>query len=261
MIREGAAVFLLIFAVAASGYAQAETPELTGGEPENPVFWWTLTDELSPKELRAIHENAELHRVRYLQAVEAGYRDPLPEDRLKAITSFFTGTMTPELFPLWRAFDAFSTYFYEDDRWEAFAVAPKMLAKYGLEGAVAETIIHYTLRQLDESQDLVREFAPDTLLLMDLAREAGAKAGLKAVKESLDRRDGELIAEATGRNPAFIARLIETWQRAPIRETAVFILPELRDKLSPADWERFRLFLLKEVAPKMSTIDFAHEGE
>ena len=261
MTREAAAVFLLIFAVAVSGYAQAETSELTGGEPENPVFWWTLTDELTPEKLRAIHEDAELHRVRYLQAVEAGYRDPLPEDRLKAITSFFTGTMTPELFPLWRAFDAFSTYFYEDDRWEAFAVAPKMLAKYGLEGAVAETIIHYTLRQLDESQDLVRELAPDTLRLMALAREAHAKAGIKAVKEGLDRGDGEVIAQATDNNPAFIARLIESWQREPIRETVALILPELREKLSPDDWERFRLFLLKEIAPKMSTIDFAHEKE
>ncbi len=256
-------IFLLVLAAASASYAQAAAIDdfgHSGTEPENPVFWWSLTDDLSPAELRAIHENDELHQRRYLQAVKAGYRDPLPEERLEAITSFFTGQMTPELFPIWLVFDAYSTHFYGGDRWEAFSKAPTQLAKYGIENSAVQTIIHATLRQLDESQALVRDLAPDSLLFVALARKAEAKVGATAVKESIERRDGTTIALATGRSPAFVTRIIKNSQREPSRETVAVILPQLKDNLSSDDWDRFRLFLLKEAAPMISTIDFSGEG-
>lgn len=265
MMRRVLLTILLVVVASSSGYAQStasEGPGLSGTEPEDPVFWWTLTDELSPEELRAIYEDAELHRVRYRQAAEAGYREPLPEDRLKAITEFVTGSMTPELFPMWLAFDAFSAHFHGENRWEAFAKAPTQLAKYGIDDPAAQSIIDSALRQLDESQALARELASDTLLFVALAREAKAnKVGARTLNESIARGDPNTIALATGHSPAVVAKLMKTWRREPVRETIVVILPELKSKLSNANWERFRLFLLKEVAPMMSGIDFSKSEE
>jgi len=77
--RKPAFILLILVAIQASSLiGQNQTKVASPGTSQSPTTtedsprWWTLTDEITPQELRAIHEDIELHKERYREAVQAG---------------------------------------------------------------------------------------------------------------------------------------------------------------------------------------------
>ncbi|HSL83314.1 MAG TPA: hypothetical protein VLF66_11105, partial [Thermoanaerobaculia bacterium] len=77
--------------------------------PPGSPLWWTLTDEISPMELRTALRDPEAHLARYLAAIEAGVADVLPEDQVQTLSFYYNRDLTPELTPMWVAFSAFAS--------------------------------------------------------------------------------------------------------------------------------------------------------
>jgi hypothetical protein len=49
---------------------------------------------------------------------------------------------------------------------------------------------------------------------------------------------------------------MRAWETDPTATSAQKLLPRLKESLSPEDWEGLRAYLLAEVAPVTSAIDF-----
>lgn len=226
---------------------------------ESPL-WWPLTDELSPQELKNRYEDPTQHIVRFHQAVELGYTAPKPEEQLVFLTSYFNGRATPELIPMWIAFDAFSSKFYFD-RDLALQEVPFELYEYGLEPEPAHTIIRLAIEHLDASQALAKAITPAVLEFVNVMDEASSMLEKSAFDKAVDMRDSRALARATARDSQEVHRLMQTWSIEPSKFYAMKNLPKLEAELSSEDWERFRLFLLEEQATQMSTIDFEYPGE
>lgn len=232
-----------------SGQEQPEsTSSETGQEDDNPR-WWTLSDEITPKELRAIHEDRELQKELYREAVRAGTRDPLPEKRMERLHFFIDGSMRPELFQMWSVFDAFAISFGSE-----MAQPRASLAEFGFEGQVLEEIVQFCSdywRQRQVLMTKLMEEAQPALEFVRLGREALGEEDFKAANEA---EDTTRLAAATGFSVKQIEEIFETRGRTPVQGFAAQALPLLKDILEPADWNRFRLYLLEVQAPMMSSI-------
>lgn len=246
----------IFFSLVAPGSGM--TPAEAGASP----LWWTLTDELSPTELRALHENVELHRERYAEASDAGYRHILGEpSSVVQVKFFYDGSLHPELVPMWMAFNAFSYRFHEEGRPNYHEEAPAALADYGIEGEAQEKVLAVALRFLDESQELVSQLRGEQLAFGEILREAQERLDRDVYREAVASRDASLLARVTARDPARVERLMRVWERNPITERAVVSLRMLKAELEPADWARLRRFLLLEIAPVISVLDFDDEDQ
>lgn len=142
-----ALAFVAPWAGAAAG-ATEEAPD--GPSP----LWWTLTDEITPRELRAALADPELSRERYADAVAAGYAAPVPEASLRSIRLFYTGALTPELVPMWQAFHGFAAPMRGESASRLQAKARFDLKSYGFEAAAVEAIVGAALGFLDRAESL-----------------------------------------------------------------------------------------------------------
>ena len=220
--------------------------------------WWTLTDSLTPAELKAIHENPDLHRERYLDAVREGVRDALPEKRTQRINSFFTGELTPELFPMWLAFNGLSVNLYEADSSELNEKTDWLLSA-GFDPSLAERIVQVAVENLEESTSLGRELHESAWAFALVLAEARSKLGRPVVDQAVKENKLNQIALATSRDSAELASLKAVWERDPIKEVNVETITRLRSELTEEQWQRLRAFLLERIAPMISTLDFAEE--
>ena len=84
--------------------------EADGLYPSCEALWWTLSDEVTPEELREAWRSVAASRSRYLAALGDG---AAPEDR-EAVRFFLSGALTPELVPMWMALAAFTEGMSED---------------------------------------------------------------------------------------------------------------------------------------------------
>lgn len=242
--------------------------------PEDSPLWWTLTDEITPQELRAIYRDDSAHLVRYQAAVEAGLAVPLNERQKKALKFHYHPTQNPELAPMWSAFSAFATAHLEDD---GPSVTGERLVPYGISPGGIDAILSVGEEQFQEHLAMVEELEAESQEYLRLYRRlddlARAPAEVKqahsvpaarhltpeGLLEAVDRDDVALLAAASGETPAKVARLLWVAKSNPPAATAGENLVTLRARLSAEDWNAFRRFLLEQVVSRMGPFtDFVY---
>jgi len=234
--------------------------------PEDSPLWWTLTDEITPQELRAIYRDDTGHLERYQAAVEAGTKPPLNEMGKKALKFFYDPDQNPELTAMWMAFSAFATAHLEDD---GHAVTADRLRPYGISPGGVAAILSVGEEQLQEHLGMVEDLKEESREYMQLYRRlddlARAPAEIKAqqpapearrltpegLREAVKRNDVALLAAASGESPEKVERLLWVAKSNPPAATAGENLVTLRARLSEEDWNAFRRFLLEEVVTRM----------
>jgi hypothetical protein len=217
--------------------------------------WWTLTDELTPQELRAIHEDVELTRERYREAVNAGEKEFMPEERLARLDFYIDGSTHPELFQMWSVFDAFASGF------EIPEVDPRAsLAEFGFEGEVLDTIVSFSSDYWREKKILMERLMREAQPVLAFFRLGRESLGEEVFDAAYEAEDLIVMAGATGLSVDQVEEIIEAGRRTPADDYAAEALPPLKELLKPDDWDRFRSYLLKVKAPTMSGISTAVLG-
>jgi len=222
---------------------------------EDDARWWTLTDEITPHQLRAIHEDVELHRERYQEGVKAGTRDPLPRG-IEGPSFFIDGTTHPELFQMCSVFDAFAIGFGLQE-----ADPRASLVKFGFEGEVLETIIQFTNDYWRERQVLTEKLSEEMQPVLEFVLLGREKLGEENFKAAYKTRNATMLASVTGYSVEQVEKAFDLMNQAPMGDFSAQALPLLKQLLAPADWNRFRAYLLEVQAPMMSSVSTDVLGE
>lgn len=241
--------------------------------PVDSPQWWTLTDDVTPAELRRLYNDRSLSLERYDAAVEAGLERPLPErgeESRECLTFYFHPELTPELEPMWLAFDTFFVFYTPGEHaWEEnVEAAPRDLQqKFGVSPSGVTTILSAAAITAVEFDSLMADLGPKqdamTLLLMELSADpvrAAAAPPEGQLFEAMLQKDYATVAAAVGRSESEIRALVDAhadWN-APYALVAEQ-LPGLKAALNDSDWQGLRRYLLETVvARKGASIHFDH---
>jgi hypothetical protein len=230
--------------------AQTTDPKIPASSP----VWWTLTDEITPQELRRIYGDPKDSQRRYLLAVEKGLVKPLSPERLEELVFFQHGGQSPELLPMSEAFTLFAFRLHHRPSW--IEAGEKDLLAFGISAGGIETIIEGAERFAVEAEAMSDELREDQGAFLDIMRRAQERLGGQALDRALEARDVATLSIAAGTPVPETRRLMEAWEIDPAAEVSATTLPRLKDALTPEDWEAFRRYLLIEVAPVSSATDF-----
>ena len=241
-----ALALLLLAAALPTGSISAQWYRLLPSDPASP-YWWTLSDQVSPAELRRALQEPEAHRERFRNAVRAGKLPGAGEGRADWVRNYVESA---ELVPMWQAFSAYDTWFHISI---GYPEATRDLREYGVSAEGAERIVE----EIDVHD---RRFAAITAELGDQPRqfaELVARAGIVRPDhlDDLPPATRDRVVRATGVQPERVEHLHSQWKRSPLGEAAIPSLVSLRADLSPADWRAFRTFLLREVAPSLTVLE------
>lgn len=241
--------------LAAPGAAQP----FLADEDESSVVWWTLSDSVSPADLRFRHTDPGTQVVRFenseamQQFTAASGIEPPAGD---GITYYFNPAEEPEHTPLWLAFNALGHKF-------AFGAdeSRRRLSKRGISRAGRLAIELHVLRYREESTRRSDELAEDSMAFVDFMRKKLRKAPNTAARARMTEawHRGELNSRGfrhegrrVGRKE--LERYHRAWMEVPLTSVASVVLPQLRSTLDDADWAKFREFLLAEVVPGIGSM-------
>jgi len=248
-----AAALLLTLALPATGQLV--------GRPigDDPAYWWTLTDEITPDELRAELQSREKSRERLRAAIEAGLHREVPEERIAELGFFIEGGLTPQLVPLWEAFDSWASPLDYLPGWEETLrqhLVDCQLSEGGAAQVMAVSHDHNlrTAKIMDRLGTRASRFFAEVLRP---ARERLGRAGGNAAVK--DREYGRLAAIA-GKRAAEVEELHEAWNTDPAAEAALESIKELRQILSDSDWNGLRACLLMTTARDISRHHYGPEA-
>lgn len=242
--------FIILVLVAIHASPLLGQQQTTPSSPVDSVYWWTLTDEITPQELRAIHEDIELHKERYLEAVKAGTRRP--KKHMELVNFFIDGSTHPELYQMWSAFEAFAiTFGFEETDPRA------SLAEFGFEGEVLEKIVNISSEFCRDREILQMKVEELFIDVIEFARLSKASLGERNTSIAVKAKDVTMLANATGYSGERVEELLELWEQTPATDFAAQTLPLLKEVLGPTDWNRFRLYLVEVQAPMMSSLGYA----
>lgn len=201
-------------------------------------------------------QNPAENRRRYREAMQGGTAPRVSEDGLAKVTIYLSGDQSPELTPMWDAFDAFALRF--PGRGTGYPEAAGELEESGVSRAGIETIlaiIHQHLRQRDA---LGEELGPMQRAFAEILGQTRAALG-DGFERSRHSQDVKTLAGIAGRSEAEVAELMAAWERDPGVEVSLESIRQLKLELSREDWDRLRAFLLNEVAPVMSYSAFRED--
>lgn len=249
--RRLGALLALVFVLGNPVAAGAQPMDLD--TPAVSPLWWTLTDEISPAELRAAFRDPEAHMRRYEEALEAGaISHPLTEEELSLLSFYYNRRTTPELTPLWLAFEEFSGGHLG---LRGVRHAERTLSVFGFSQTAIDTILLFAARQRTESLALVEEVGAKSMRFVEIQRRAIRARGGDRRANAIVRRAAEqgvdLLLPHAEVPRSELVELRAAWRRLPVSETAEKLLPGLRQQLEEADWQRFRILLLVHVLPGM----------
>ena len=228
--------------------------------PVDSPLWWTLTDEVSPAELKQLHSDRSLSLARYDAAVKAGLERPLPEQGpygRECLLFYFNTELTPELEPMWLAYASFYAFYTpgEHAREENVQAAPRDLRRFGVSPSGVDAILKAAAATQAEFDSLMAHFGPKlremTILLREVyddPRRAAAAAPEGEVYEAVQRKDYGTVASALGRPEGDIRALVDSHADWDVPYALVAeALPVLREELTEGDWQGLRRYLLEVV--------------
>ena len=218
--------------------------------------WWTLTD-MTPEELRAIHEDRAETEKRYRRLVAEG-KTEAPEDEAEygRMAMVYLGSDTPELVPLWRAFDGFAGFFRLMPSWHDRA--KDELLRYGVSEGGADAVIQYGVFLTDWIQAEIDAASPRIEKWMVALREAQRELGEDRYRQAVEARRASYLGSFGGLGEEESQDLMDLWLSNPVKDLKMARLVDLRQQLSEEDWNTFRGFLLVKIAP--STLLFLKEN-
>jgi hypothetical protein len=158
---------------------------------------------------------------------------------------------------MWVVFSSFAAGFVYD------AVDPRVsLAEFGFEGEVLDTIVGMTTEYWDKRENLQKGLREEMKAVAELSRLGKEILGEKNFKVAIKAKDANMLAHATGYSVEKVEKLLKLgWEATPTQDLTVQTLPLIKEALGPADWERFRLYLLEVRASDMSASNFANFEE
>ncbi len=247
-----AAILAVVIALAGSRPSSAQPMDLD--TPVDSPLWWTLTDEITPGQLRATYRDPMAQVDRYQAAMKAGLAaQNFNEEQLKSVKFYYNTRLDPELTPMWLAFEAFAGAHLH---FRGAAHATDALTNFGFGRTAVTTILLFGTREFDESQAIVQEVGPASLEFQEMERKAirgrgGDRVAVKTIERAAKEGDLDMLQQSTGVSRDHLAELRAAWMRNPVTETAAKLLPELREQLNGDDWQRLRRFLLEHVVADM----------
>ena len=243
-----AALSSTFFASSASSQWKLKAP------PPSSPYWWTLTDDLSPQDLRRILTSRKLHRQRYQEAVEGKAADALSAESLESLYYYINGDFTPELFRMSDAFDSFTRRFEYLDGW--LDTASETLPRHGVSAAGQSTILSIVEPKNKKQDQLIQDLRESSNKFVELMDKIEHQFSLGHLKGVLRTKDFRQMGQISGLPPGEVERLAQEWQRDPVEEVCGEFLAILKERLSLSDWNAFREYLLKEIAPEMLIVGF-----
>lgn len=223
--------------------------------PADSPYWWTLTEGITPAELRATLQSRKASRERLERAIEHGEYPAQPERRLREISLFVDGVRDPDLFPMWDAFRMFSLRVidHETDREQQ---AREAMPKYGIAPESVETILTAALNADELASGIQKDiFEQQMEFATRILDPAEKRLGRDRAAEMIIRRDIAVLALESGLGRDQVSDLYQTWIRDSWADVCTDTLEGLRATLPESEWEGFRRFLLEKVA---ATMDYAY---
>jgi hypothetical protein len=217
--------------------------------PSDHPYWWTLTDELSPQELRkklserqtAVRREAraELEKVKRSAGESSTGREEVE-------VWFLRGDEHAELFPAWDAFYSFAVTmvgFDEKDKRE------EELKKFGLSAFASRQIVESAAEVAEEAEEFHREGVREAQRLRKLLDDVAARLPPEQVRQMKAANDVGFLAAATGVEVNEVRKLTLRVQMDSKAAAAVPALVSLRAAIGEEQWKLLRRYLLEEVAP------------
>lgn len=216
--------------------------------PSDHPYWWTLTDELSPQELRQKLEERQAEIRREARAELEKLRSAGDSDGKDAeITLWFiSGDVNPELLPAWSAFFAFSASMVghdEKDEREA------ELKDFGISAFAARQIVDSAAQVDEDAREVFGEGFERAKRLRKLLDDVAARLPKEQVREMRSSNDVDFLAAATGVPVKEVHDLTLRIHRDPAATASVPALVSLRATIGEEQWQLFRRYMLQEVAP------------
>ena len=245
------ALCLLVMLLTVAGDIAAQPHRITN--PVDSYLWWTLSDEITPADLKAAWSDRELSLARYDEAVEARLEKPLDPESRERLNFYVSLTLTPELSPMWWAFDIFARD-YLSRTGIPDHVLPADLAGHGISPSGVETIMVAAHGCAADREVLMADLGPKQkdaqLLIRDRlkAERAGTAPPGEPIMEAVNERRYDIVASVTGRSAEEIQELVDAladWE-APRRLMAE-CLPALKLQLTDADWQLFQAYLREVI--------------
>lgn len=227
--------------------------------PADSPVWWTLTDSLSPAQLRATLRDRSAHLARYRNAYEAGLVQDLPDQGLRRLSFYVNSEQTPELTPMWRAFDVWADSFTE---LYSRATLVSQLGAYQVPAETVDKLLQLADEHLELRESVAAELEPKQLEFVQVQREvilsraapnAGQDGGL-VVERALGTGDLEPLIEASGKSRQRIEELYAAWKVDPAAESATRSLPCVKAELTTDEWSAFRRYLLQRAVPGIGPV-------
>ena len=253
--RLGALIFSLMLPVTVSAQWPAKYP------PESTPYWWTLTPELKPQELRRILLDKKEHQRRYAKLADEGKVESVPADQLAALTYFVDGNFDPHLFRLSEAFDAFTEHLqHRPENW-AKEARGRMSTSYAISGSAIETLFDAAQTKLEEEDSLVAATRDLQIEFVEILKQAKGKLDREDYRATLRAQNLKKLAHISGRPVKEVKKLAAAWERDVVEEVCLETLTTLKNTLSADDWSGFRSYLLHEIAPRMAIADYQDDTE
>lgn len=217
--------------------------------PSDHPYWWTLTDELSPQELR--EKLAERHAAIRREAQSRledlkGAAGESSTEKQEVQLWFLSGSEDAKLYPMWSAFEAFAvSMMVHDEKDEREA----KLKKFGLSAFAARQVVDFAVQADDESEELYRQNGREAQRLRKLKQDVASRLPAEQVRQMKDNEDVDFLASAAGVPVEELRTLVRRVHRDPGATAAVPALVSLRAAIGEEQWQLFRRYLLEEVAP------------
>lgn len=214
-------------------------------EPHIPIdhpFWWTLTDEITPAQLK---QRLEQRRVKEVSEYQAELKRVTGESSTEPDTTWMlSGSEHPELFSLWKTFDSFA--FTHKLKGNEEPTLPK-LVDFGISREAAEAII--AAAEERNASDLGVVAGKDQEQMHVLLERAREQIGRQAVEEMRWKNDFARLSGLVGWSQEALRDLALRSRRNWRAEASIPVLVALRQEIGEEQWQLFRRFLLSEVAP------------
>ncbi|MEM7482409.1 MAG: hypothetical protein AAF481_14635 [Acidobacteriota bacterium] len=209
-------------------------------------FWWTLTDRFTPDDLRAQLLDPAGDRARWEAAY--GRQAPPPASSSERMV-FLDGSRTPELMPMWQAFNSFS-HRRESSAWREWSDgAAYRLKAYGFSDAAALLILDGADRVLMNELQLDADKQPTRDAYQIFFRQVEKALGSEETRRAVLERDLDRLSAASRRPSGEISSLLDAVARGVRPSASLPVIEDLRTRLDPSEWQLLRSYLLREVAP------------
>lgn len=226
-------------------------------EPVDSPHWWTLSDSLSPAELRHAILSPSANRERLRKAIDEGRVPAEAEQKLARVELQVDGRVNPELIPMWDAFDAYAMRFDYRRDWES--ITADQLAEYGLSAQGIQTVIRLAKEHRERLKEIQEQLGPWQRELVEIQLDAQRRIGEERMLAATRSKDFTGLARASSRTPERVKEVYESAQGDPRVIGGLESVVKLHSVLSEDDWDGLRAYLLDQVASLLTVTNFRDE--